>query len=522
MIPVLTGDQMREVDRRTVAECGVPGAVLMENAGGAVAAAIQDRYPGARRPLVICGKGNNGGDGFVVARRLLGLAPRVLLVGPRAGVQGDALLKLSALETAGGAVEVMTDGEAWARAVATVHADLIVDAILGTGLRDAPKGLVARVIEDVAALAEDRRLPVVAVDVPSGVPSDGGELTWPTLRAALTVCLAAPKLCHASAPASERCGPVLVADIGIPRAVLADAGSALGWIEPSDAAALYPRRSPGSHKGTYGHLLVVAGSVGKTGAAVLAATAALRSGAGLVTVATPAAAQATVASSRAELMTVGLPSSPEGTLTVEGVEQALALAAERDAVVLGPGLGTDAGVRAFVEAFVPRVASPLVVDADGLNALAASAEGAAAFLARRKGTTVVTPHPGEMARLVAATTAAVQARRRETALEFARGSGAVVVLKGHRTLVVGPEGDAAVNPTGNPGMAKGGSGDVLAGTLGALLARGAGPWRAACAAAYLHGLAGDEAAERLGVEAMLAQDVIEALPAALRAISAHG
>ncbi len=511
MIPVLTGDQMRAVDRRTIEEGGVPGAVLMENAGRAVAGVIRARHPSAMRPLVLCGKGNNGGDGFVAARLLLDLAPRVLLVGSRAGVKGDALLKLSALEAAGGAVEALDDEAAWGRAVSGLHADLIVDAMLGTGLREAPTGLVARVIADAGAWAEDRRVPVVAIDIPSGVPSDGGDVTWPAMAATLTVCLAAPKLGHALAPASERCGEVVVADIGIPRAILRDAKSDLAWIEATDVAALYPRRAAASHKGSYGHLLVVAGSVGKTGAAVLAATAALRSGSGLVTVATPAPAQATVASARAEVMTVGLPSGPEGTLTAEGVEQALALAAERDAVVLGPGLGMDAGVRRFVEAFVPRCACPLVVDADGLNALASTAEGAAKLLARRTEPTVVTPHPGEMARLLAVTTAAVQARRQETVRELARRSRTVVVLKGHRTLVAGPDAGVAVNPTGNPGMAKAGSGDVLAGMLGALVARRADPWSAACAAVYLHGLAGDQAADRVGVWAMLAQDIIDAL-----------
>jgi ADP-dependent NAD(P)H-hydrate dehydratase / NAD(P)H-hydrate epimerase len=522
MIPVLTADQMRTADRRTIEEHGVAGSVLMENAGRAVAEAIRARYPRATRPLILCGKGNNGGDGFVVARLLLGLAPRVLLVGPRGSVKGDALLELSALEGAGGTVEALDDEVALGRVLRNLHADLLVDALLGTGLKEAPSGLTARVIADIGAWAETRRVPVVAVDLPSGVPSDGGVLTWRTMQASLTVCFAAPKWGHALAPASERCGEVLLADIGIPRALLAGTESALGWIEAADVASLYPRRAAGSHKGTYGHLLVVAGSVGKTGAAVLAAAGALRSGAGLVTVATPSAAQTTVASSRAELMTVGLPSSPEGTLTADGVEQALALATERDAVVLGPGLGADAGVRAFVEAFVARCSTPVVIDADALNALASSPDGAAKVLGRRAGPTVVTPHPGEMARLASVATAAVQVRRLETARDFAQRSGATAVLKGHRTLVSGPDGRTAVNPTGNPGMAKAGSGDVLAGTVGALLARRADPFHAACAAVYLHGLAGDLAAESLGVEGMLAQDLIEALPVALRAITAHG
>ncbi|MCI4354659.1 MAG: NAD(P)H-hydrate dehydratase [Thermoplasmata archaeon] len=522
MIPVLTGDQMRRADRRATSDLGIPASVLMERAGRAVANAVRKRFPGTRRPLFLCGKGNNGGDGFVAARCLLDVAPRVILMGPRSGVKREPRAMMEALEGAGGRVEVADSAEDWDQLMGDRGADLIVDAILGTGLREAPLGLAAHVIADVAAWARSSGLPVVAVDVPSGLSSDTGATLWESLRATLTVCLQAPKRCHALPSASERCGEVWVEDIGIPRGVLAEAGSRLGWIEPADVAALYPVRGPATHKGSYGHLLIIAGSVGKTGAAVLAATAALRSGVGLVTVATPAAAQPTVAQGRPEAMTEPLPSTPEGTVSAEGVDRALVLAAARDAVVLGPGLGLSEGTRRFVDAFVRRCPVPLLIDADALNALASPNEGAGATLSRRPSPTVVTPHPGEMARLSGTTASHVQDHRLETAEAFARASGAVVVLKGHRTIVARPDGECAVNPTGNPGMATGGTGDVLAGMGGALLARGADAWSAACAAVYLHGLAGDRAAARIGVEGLLAGDLCEALPETLRLLVAHG
>src|SRR5712691_10026756 len=465
MIPVVNAAEMRDADRRTIQEIGLPGAVLMESAGAAVARAIGERFPGARRPVVLCGKGNNGGDGFVVARHLRERKPSVFLLGLRAEVRGDALLHLGVFERSGGTVHEVADEAAWAAARPTVFAaDLLVDALLGTGLKQEPSGLVGQAIRDVAQRPEPDRSPLVAVDVPSGLSSDNGETPWTTLTAALTVTFAAPKYAHVLPPACERVGELVVADIGIPRPLVE--GAQLWLLEAGDAARVFAPREPGAHKGTFGHVLVIAGSVGKTGAAVLAATAALRTGTGLVTVATPAPALPMVAAARAELMT-----------------------------------------------------EPLPVDAGGLNALAPSArEKGATDALRRSAPTVVTPHPGEMARLVSSSAAEVQRRRLETARAFAMETGAVVLLKGQRTIVARSDGRAAVNPTGNPGMATGGTGDVLSGVIGALLARGCDAWTASTAGAYLHGLAGDEAAARLGQESLLAGDVVSHLSRAFRAL----
>ncbi len=518
MLPVLTAAQMREADRRTIEEIGLPGVVLMENAGAAVARVVRERYPSARRPLVLCGKGNNGGDGFVVARRLLDLRPTTCLLGRRDQVRGDAATHLGAFERSGGIVAEVADEADWARSKAELwQAGVIVDALLGTGLRKEPSGLLAEAIGEIARAA-DRGTPIVAVDLPSGLPSDTGDVTWPTVRASVTVTFGAPKHGHVLPPACDRVGELVVADIGITAGALEGSAGRLFLLEAADAARAFPPRAPDAHKGTYGHLLIVAGAVGKTGAAILAATGALRSGVGLVTVATPEPALSLVAAGRPEVMTEPLPVSPSGDLTSEALERALALAATRDAAVIGPGLGQGPGTGTFVREFVLRCPVPLLVDADGLNALAPSDREAGALEALRRGVaTVLTPHPGEMARLAGLRAADVQRARLEIAGRLAQDTGALVVLKGQRTLVCRPDGRAAVNPTGNPGMATGGTGDVLAGILGALLARH-DAWTAATAGVYLHGLAGDRAAERLGQESLLAGDVAAAVPDAIRAI----
>jgi NAD(P)H-hydrate epimerase len=522
VIPVLTAEEMRRADRHTIEEAGVPGPVLMENAGSAVARVVRQRFPRAERIVVLCGKGNNGGDGFVVTRCLAGTA-EALLLASKADVGGDARLHLVSCERSGGRVTEVKDAADWATARARVdEADLIVDALLGTGLKTRPFGLVAEAIDAVLRRAHEGT-PVVAVDLPSGLPSDMGEVDWPTVRATVTVTFGAPKRGHVLPPACNRVGDLVVADIGISAQTLAAVRPSLFLLEDRDAAAAFPPRPRGAHKGHFGHLLVVAGSVGKTGAAVLAAGASLRAGVGLVTVATPEPCLPVVAAARAEVMTEPLPAGPTGGLAREGLARLLALAEERDAVVLGPGLGQDPATRALVRAFVPACPVPLLVDADGLNALAPRADAPGALEAlRRRAPTVLTPHPGEMGRLIGGSVPEIQRQRPGVALDLARETGAVVVLKGERTVVADAKDDrSAVNPTGNPGMATGGTGDVLAGVVGALLARH-DAWRAATAGVYVHGRAGDLVARRQGEEGLVAGDLVEALPEAIEAVRACG
>jgi hydroxyethylthiazole kinase-like uncharacterized protein yjeF len=513
---------MREADRVTIERIGLPGVVLMENAGTAVSKAILERYGGAGRIVVLCGKGNNGGDGFVVARHLRSRGAQALLLGRRDEVRGDARTHMLACEGSGGRVREVPDSAAWQAVRGEVAAaDLLVDALLGTGLKSSPRGLLR---EGVEALVERAAagVPVVAVDVPSGVLSDGGATDGPAAQATLTVTFAAPKRGHVLPPSSERTGELVIADIGIPSETLASVGSSLSLLEDSDAVEAFPPRGASSHKGLFGHVLVVAGSVGKTGAAILAAGGALRSGAGLVTVATPASCLTQVAAGFAEAMTEPLPETPTGGLSVEAFDRVATLAGERDAVVLGPGVGQDPSTVELVLELVRRCPVPLVVDADGLNALAAvSREGRSEALRGRAATTILTPHPGEMSRLVGLPTTDVQVARVETAQALARETAAVVILKGHRTVIAGPDGRAAVNPTGNPGMATGGTGDVLSGVVGALVAR-LEAWKAATAAAFVHGRAGDLAAEAIGQAGLLAGDLSGALPEAIESVRAGG
>ena len=510
---------MRRADRHTIEHVGLPGTVLMENAGAAVARLVAERFPRARDVVVLCGRGMNGGDGFVVTRRLAAVA-EALLLGRRDDVAGDARTHLVACERSQGRVSEVPDAEAWRAAVLRVEAaDLVVDAVLGTGLRAAPTGLAALAIAAIRARC-DAGKPVVAVDLPSGIPADSGALGWPVARATLTVTFAAPKRSHVLPPACDETGELVIADIGIPAASLAAVGPTLFLVEDRDAALAFPRRGRGAHKGEFGHVLVVAGSVGKTGAAVLAAIGALRSGVGLVTVATPAPCLPLVAAARPELMTEPLAVTGSGGLDPDGLKHLLALAVGRDAVVLGPGLGQDASTVELVRAFVRACPVPLVVDADGLNALAPLGEPAGAGLGR-EALTILTPHPGEMARLLGSSTAEVQRDRLGAAVGLARQTGTIVVLKGQRTLVAEPNGRATVVPCGNPGMATGGTGDVLAGVAGSLLARH-GALLAATAAAFVHGRAGDVAAERCGEEGMTAGDLAEALPAAIEGIRGDG
>jgi NAD(P)H-hydrate epimerase len=515
VIPVLTADEMRRADQHTIEHVGLPGVVLMENAGAAVARLVVERFPEARDVVVVCGRGMNGGDGFVVTRRL-GPRAEALLLGRRDEVAGDARTHLLACERSGGRVAELSDTEAWRAALGRVEqADLVVDAVLGTGLRAAPSGLAALAIAAIRARCDAGRA-VVAVDLPSGISADTGMLEWPVARASFTVTFAAPKRGHVLPPACDQVGELVIADIGIPAASLAGVGPTLFLIEDRDAAEAFPLRGRGAHKGDFGHVLVVAGSLGKTGAAVLAASGALRSGAGLLTVATPAPCLPVVAAARPELMTEPLAVTGSGGLDPEGLKHLVALARERDAVVLGPGLGQDEATRELVKAFVGACPVPLVIDADGLNALAPLGPEALRSL-RRDAATILTPHPGEMARLVGRATADVQRDRPGAAAGLARDTGAIVVLKGERTLVAEPSGRVAIVPCGNPGMATGGTGDVLAGVAGSLLARH-GALLAATAAAFVHGRAGDIAAELRGEEGMTAGDLAEALPLAIERI----
>ena len=515
---ILSGTQMRHVDARAVSDRGIPSLDLMESAGLGVAVALTEEIPGlgGRRVVVVCGKGNNGGDGLVAARHLagLGVPVRVLVLARGEELRGDAATQLSRARAAGLGIEEVPDEEAWTRAgLDLLPGDVVLDAILGTGVSGGARGLVARAIEDISVSGAT----VASIDLPSGADVDAGRLEGPVVRAHRTYTLCRPKPCLVLEPSASHAGSWRVIDIGIPDDLIAAERARLEWFDAASARALLPARPQDAHKGTMGHLLAVAGSRGKSGAATLLAEAALRCGVGLVTVASPRSVQPLVAAARAEVMTEPLPERAGGTLSRSAAVTARRLLEGRDALAVGPGLGMHPDTRAAVQSLVLRCPVPCVLDADGLNAFSANRRDRTRLTAG-PAALVLTPHPGEAARLLATSASAVVTDRLGSAQTLAARTGAIVVLKGRRSIAALPDGRCAFNASGNPGMATGGTGDALTGVIGALLARGMGAFDAARLGMYVHGAAGDRAAGRLGEDGMIAGDLIEELPGVWRAL----
>ena len=517
---VLNTAQMREADRRTIADLGVPSLVLMEHAARQVVSAIESRWPslpGAGRIVVLCGKGNNGGDGLAATRMLAarGAAVRACLAAPAAEMRGDAGVNLAALRRAGTPVVDVSSPSAWEAVRADVGAcDLVIDALFGTGLTRPLAGHWRSIVSDL----NRSRAPVASIDLPSGLSADTPEVIGEAVVAALTVTLGAPKLPLLLDPAATRAGAVVVADLGIPAAVVDGlAGPSVTVITRSWVRKQVPRRRRDTHKGDYGRVLVAAGSTGKTGAAALAALGALRSGAGLVTVATPRACQPTVAALAPEYMTLGLDHDGDGLVAAEA---ARAVLAERcDVLAVGPGLGRGVGVAPFVRELVDRAPVPMVLDADALNVFAGDP---AHLRGRPDRALVITPHAGEMGRLIDRSADHVAAHRLEVARDFAVEQRVCVILKGPRTLVATPAGAAWINVTGNPGMATGGVGDVLTGVLSAWMAQLPDVEIASALGVCLHGLAGDLAADDQGPAGLIASDLAHRLGPALIALQDGG
>jgi len=527
---VLSAAEMREVDRLTTERHGVPSLELMENAGRRVVEFLQERFPGpvndpggglrSRKIVILCGKGNNGGDGLVVARLVhqAGVRPEVLLFAAPESVKGDAAVNLKRWRETRGSLEGVTTEAEWAsRRDVLSGADIILDALLGTGLSGPVHGLLADVIADVNR-ARRGGATIVAVDIPSGLASDSGASPGESVRADFTVTFTAPKVGLVLPPNCERVGGLLVRSIGSPAELLDDNPKLkLHWLEPGEFRNLPLRRQASAHKGDYGHALIVAGSRGKTGAAVLAAWGALRVGAGLVTVATPRNAQPIVASLLPEMMTEALDGTESDTIAASNLDygRLATLMKGRSVLAMGPGITTHAETQQFVRAVLAECSLPIILDADGLNTFAGQAEGlkkrAAPFLA-------ITPHPGEMARLRGSSTKEVQSHRLETARESAAQWNVYVILKGYRTIVAAPDGRAYINSTGNPGMASGGTGDVLMGILTGLTAQfGTESWEKILSlGVYLHGRAGDLAVRSVGEIPMMASDLVHCLPEALQ------
>jgi NAD(P)H-hydrate epimerase len=503
---VLNAAQMRDADRQTIEEIGIPSMVLMENAGRQVVAALEAAYDDLpdREVAILCGPGNNGGDGFVIARTLhqRGVAVSVFVIAAMSAIKGDARLNLEILGRLGLTAVEISDAQAWDLHFSEIsQCDLIVDAVFGTGLKSPLSGIMETVAADVNASG----IPVVAVDLPTGLSADRVETIGPCIRAAITVTLGAPKLPLILPPGEAEAGSIVIADIGIPAEVIDNLpGPRIELLTREAMRDILPPRDPDSHKGDYGHVLIVAGSRGKTGAAHLAATGALRSGAGLVTVATPQSAQPIIAAMGAEYMTLPLDETADGTVSADALEPLLEF--EPEVIAAGPGLGTGPDVTVFVQNLIDQSDSPLVLDADALNALAADTDRLQ-NRGDRSRPIIITPHPGEMARLAQTSTDQVQGNRLDVARDFAVQHQIYVLLKGYRTLIATPDGKVFVNPLGNPGMATGGTGDVLAGVVAAWLGQLLDAEAACKLGVYLHALAGDLTEADEGEVAMTAGDL---------------
>jgi NAD(P)H-hydrate epimerase len=521
----LTAAEMREVDRLTTERYGIPSLQLMENAGKHVANAVLREFSprSPQRVAVLCGKGNNGGDGLVAARLLHGAGAlvRVLLFGAVEELRGDAKANFQRSRETGNEIAHIENEAAWQSAWPEVaRADVIVDALLGTGLRGPATGVVAQAIEEINRFSRNVTAPrpalILAVDTPSGLPSDGPAAEGPVLAAHKTVTFTAPKVGQLISTGSPAVGSLEVRSIGSPSILIEKTGKGqVRWVEPEEFAGLPLVRAADAHKGSFGHVLLIGGSLGKSGALVLAGRAALFAGAGLVTLAAPSQVLPAVAASQAEYMTFPLAETEVGTISYENLHAAASGFMFDDKTVLGvgPGVGVNEDTRKFVRELVQWTERPVVLDADGLNAFLfpdkALRERKTKFLA-------LTPHPGEMARLLGSSSAKVQEDRLNVALEAASRWNAYVVLKGFHTILAGPDGSIFVNTTGNAGLAKGGSGDVLTGVLAALTAQfGTQDWlRVLALGVYLHGIAAELATEKMDLSGLLAGEVAVSVPQA--------
>jgi len=511
---VATAEQMQELDRKAIEGYKIPGIVLMENAGRGAAEVISSAFPDIqnRKIAIVAGKGNNGGDGFVIARHLLNRGVSVkfyLLTDPKA-LRGDAEINHHIFSRMKGEVISVPSSKDYQKVKRDLEKfDLLIDAIFGTGLDAEVRGYYREVIDHLNTLQK----PIVAVDIPSGLDANTGKPLGTAIRASLTVTFGLPKVGHLISPGPDYVGTLKVIDIGIPRKLVEEEKIQTHLLESEEIRRwLSAPRRPDTHKGDYGHLLVISGSVGKTGAAAMTCEAALRIGAGLVTLAIPKSLNAIMEMKLTEVMTEPLPETPKQSLSLRAFNSILRLCENKRAVVIGPGLGTFKETQSLVLKLIKTLDLPVVLDADGLTALATQPK----ILPTANRSLILTPHPGEMARLIQSTSKEVQEDRIGISRNFSQSRQVHLLLKGHRSLITTPKGEVFINPTGNPGMASGGTGDVLTGMIGGLICQGYEILPALQIAVYLHGLAGDEVASEKGEKSLVATDIIEEIPALLQ------
>jgi len=516
MIPVATAAQIRECDRETIEDLGLPGLVLMENASRSVAfKAIEllggKQHIAGKKISIYCGKGNNGGDGFAAARHLqnVGALVDVFLIGEAKSLKGDALFNCKFLKKIDGkVVEILKLNDL---VKYSSRHDLIIDALLGTGFQGEVRGLYAKVVEFINGFD----VPVIAVDIPSGVEADSGKAATYAVMADATMTFGLMKRGLLLSPGREHAGHVTVVEIGIPPKVIAARHISLSLVEESNIRERIPHRHPAAHKGNVGHVYILAGSPGLTGAATLTAEAAMRIGSGLVVVGVPESLNPILEVKLNEAMSQPLPETKAGTLSSMALNDILPRMEWANVVVIGPGMRRDSDTAKLLERLLKEINKPLVIDADGLNLLADHPH----LLNKLPADTVLTPHPGEFSRLTGISKSNIIADRFKAVSEWANKWNVTVVLKGSPTVTSTPEGKMFLNPTGNAGMASGGSGDALTGIIGGLIAQGLNTGDAAWVGVYLHGAAGDHAAWIKGIHGMVAGDIINYLPEVIKELS---
>jgi hydroxyethylthiazole kinase-like uncharacterized protein yjeF len=512
---LVTASEMQEMDRRTIEDLGIPGMVLMENAGRGATRFLLEKFPdiGKKRVGVLAGRGNNGGDGYVIARYLKqkGVRVTVYLLADANRVKGDAAANLKFLKPLEVPLVEIPDEDSLAHLQSEMtDVDVWIDAILGTGLKSDVRGYFKTVIELINGLNK----PVFAVDVPSGLNSDTGQVCGACIRASATATFAFAKTGHFTHPGPQYSGALNIIDIGIPN-LIADEIKPRQWlITKKDIENCLTTRQPDAHKGTTGHVLVVAGSPGKTGAAAMTSISALRSGAGLVTLGVAESLSPVLEPQVIEAMTAPLPETQPGILGESAFETLDKLMADKKCIAIGPGLGQAENTKKLITKIVKAACKPLVIDADGLNSLA----GQTRLFKSADAPIILTPHPGEMARLTGSSVSVVQQNRIKCARDFAVGFNVHVVLKGAHTVIAVPDGRVFINPTGNAGMASGGMGDVLTGVIAGLIAQGLSAVDACRAGVYIHGAAADSLAQEIGPWGYLAGEVMGAIPGEIKKI----
>jgi NAD(P)H-hydrate epimerase len=520
---VVTAEEMRSIDVRTIEEYGVPGVVLMERAGLAVVSKIKEIF-GRKRVFVVSGSGNNGGDGLVVAKNLFeeGWDVRVFLTSNPEDIKGDALLQYKIAKKYGVPIFPVKQLLTHHSSLITKHS-IFVDALLGTGLSKDVTGLLLKVIQ----LINKIKLPVIAVDIPSGISSDNGQIMGEAIKADYTVTFGLAKRGHFLHPGAQYTGQLFIEDIGFPSELLTSNNLNVSELTEQEVACLLPVRKKYAHKGNYGHVLIIAGSRGKTGAAFMAARACLRSGAGLVTIGVPETLADVFQTRVTEEMALVLPDRGDGTLAEKASGVILDFVERNaDVIAVGPGIGVSADTSIILKSLIQHSTAPLVIDADGINSL----QGDRKILSKSKAPIILTPHPGEMARLlqrrvregvkalISDLLTEIERDRINTAISFAMETKTHLVLKGVPTIIAEPNGNAYINSTGNPGMATAGTGDVLTGMISGFLGQGLKPRDASILGVYTHGLAGDIAASKKGFYSLIATDIIEKLPAAFHSL----